>query len=206
MNYKKPVFWAAVAAVIAVIAAALFLLANPADISAGPSIPENVTLRVDSPDGTYRAEAYGTNSNITAAGMYPYEGLRVIRNSDESIVWSGDGYYMTEFLWNSGSRYVAVNGEARIYGECFIVDADNGMVIKLPDADTISAQLDASSQPDANRPDPYFKAVEWVNDTAVRVRYRWMAQGEKAVSGMYEYDIENENIISNNSEFIDSPG
>lgn len=173
----------------------------------GSSIPENETLRVDSPDGTYRAEAYGTNKGITAAGLYPYDGLRLIRNSDETIVWSGDGYYRVEFLWSNNSKYVAVYREARIYGECFVVAADTGKVIKLPNMDTISAQLGASSQPAANRPDPIFRAMEWVNDTTIRINYRWTAQeGEKEVSGTYEYDIINGNIVSNTSKISDSPG
>ena len=173
----------------------------------GSSIPENETLRVDSPDGAYAAEAYGTNARITAAGMYPYEGLRVIRNSDEVIVWSGMGYYRPEFLWSSDSKYVAVYGEARTWGECFIVEAETGKVIELPDMETVSAQLDAASQPADNRPDPIFKAVEWMDDTTIRVDYHWIAQeGEKEVSGTYEYDIVSGNIVSNTSKISDSPG
>ncbi|GEM_PF-987361 len=173
----------------------------------GPSIPENETLRVDSPDGTYRAEAYGTNKGITAAGLYPYEGLRVIRGSDETTVWNAGGYYRAEFLWSNGSRYVAVYGEARTWGECFIVDADTGKVIELPDMDTVSAQLDAASQPAVNRPDPIFKAMEWPDDTTVRVDYRWTAQeGAKEVSGTYEYDIISGDIVANTSQINNSPG
>jgi hypothetical protein len=177
------------------------------DIPEGPSIPENETLRVVSPDGKYRAEAYGTNKSITAAGLYPYEGLRVIRSSDEVVIWSGEGYYIVEFIWSSNSKYVAVYGEARIYGECFVVDAEAGEAIGLPSLNDISGQLDAASQPAANRPDPYFKAVGWVNDTTLRVNFRWMAQeDERIVSGTYEYDITSGNIVSISSDIGDTPG
>ncbi len=238
LKSKKTTFLAAVIAVIAVIAAAIWLLANPVrrpgldrqsissditydtrshydapyintetDIPEGPSIPENETLRVDSPDGKYRAEAYGTNKNITAAGMYPYEGMRLIRNSDETIIWNSTGYYTVEFLWSGNSKYIAVNGEARIYGECFIVDADTGKVIELPYMNDITAQLDSSSQPAVNRPDPYFRVAEWVNDYTVRVNFRWIArEGEKTVSGAYEYDISDGKITSIISETGDQPG
>ncbi len=173
----------------------------------GPNIPENETLRVDSPDGTYRAEAYGTNKGITAGGLYPYEGLRVIRNSDETTVWKGDGYYKAEFLWSGDSRYVAVYREARIYGECFLVDAGTGKAISLPDIDTLSAHMDAPTQPAANRPDPFFKAVEWVNGTTVRINYRWTAQeGGKEVSGTYDFNIISGDILANTYQISDPPG
>lgn len=171
------------------------------------SIPENETLRTTSPNGAYAAEAYGTNTGVTAVGRYPYEGLRVIRKSDGTTVWNGDGYYSAEFLWSGDSRYVAVCGEARTWGECFIVDAETGHVIELPDINIISAQLDAESQPADNRPDPIFKAAEWVNDTTICVDYRWIAgKGEKVVSGTYEYDLVSGNIVSNTSKISDSPG
>lgn len=173
----------------------------------GPSIKENETLRADSPDGKYRAEAYGTNKGITAGGLYPYEGVRIIRNADETVIWNGDGYYLVEFLWSSNSKYVAISGTARIYGVCFIVDADTGKVIELPDADTLSAQMDAASQPASSRPDPYFMAAEWINDTTIRVNYRWTAQeGENEVSGTYDYDTARGNIVSNTSKIGGPPG
>ena len=173
----------------------------------GSSIPENETLRVDSPNGIYRAEAYGTNKGVTAAGLYPYEVFRVIRNSDETTVWNGNGYYRAEFLWNDDSKYVAIYGEARTYGECFIVEAETGKVIEPPGIDTISAQLSAASQPAENRPDPYFKAVEWVDDTTISVNYCWTAQeGAKEVSGIYNYNIISGDIVANTSQINDSPG
>jgi hypothetical protein len=49
------------------------------------------------------------------------------------------------------------NGEAKTWGECFIVDTETGKVIELPDINTISAQLGAESRPADNRPDPVFK-------------------------------------------------
>ncbi|HWR60881.1 MAG TPA: hypothetical protein VN580_04680 [Clostridia bacterium] len=173
----------------------------------GPDIPENETLRVDSPDGTYRAEAYGTTKGITAAGLYPYEGLRVIRNSNETTVWNGDGYYKAEFLWSGDSRYVAVYREARIYGECFVVDADTGKVIELPDIDNLSEHMDAPAQPAANRPDPLFRAVEWVDGTTIRVNYRWTAQeGAKEVSGTYDCNIISGDVLANTFQISDPPG
>ena len=172
----------------------------------GPVVSQNETLRVDSPNGVYAAEAYGTNTGITAAGLYPYEGLRVIRNSDETTVWSGLGYFTPEFLWSGDSKYVAVYGAARTWGECFLVEAEIGKVIELPNMSTLSAQLGTAAQPDDNRPDPNFKVAEWVNDTTIRVDYHWTAQGYKFVSGTYEYDIASGDIVSNASEISDMPG
>lgn len=171
------------------------------------SIPENETLHADSPNGAYVAEAYGTNTGIAAARRYPYENLRVIRKYDGMAVWNGDGYYSAEFIWSGDSKYVAVYGEARTWGECFIVDAETGKVIELPDINTVPAQLDAELHPADNRPDPIFKAVEWVDNTTICVDYRWMAkEGEKMVSGTYEYDIASGNILSNTFKINDSTG
>jgi len=87
------------------------------------------------------------------------------------------------------------------------VDADTGKVIELPDADTLSAQMDAASQPASSRPDPYFMAAEWINDTTIRVNYRWTAQeGENEVSGTYDYDTARGNIVSNTSKIGGPPG
>lgn len=167
----------------------------------------NDTLLVDSPNGAYTAKAYGANTNVTAAGGYPYEGLCIIRNSDGATVWSEDGYYSAKFLWSNNSKYVAICVEARTWGESFIVDAENGNVIKLPDINTISALLDTASQPDTNRLDPYFKAVGWVNDSTICVDYRFIARdGDKEVSGTYEYDLINDNILSNISTINGSSG
>lgn len=167
----------------------------------------NDTLLVDSPNGAYTAKAYGTNTNVTAAGGYPYEGLCIIRNSDGATVWNGDGYYSAKFLWSDNSKYVAICVEARTWGESFIVDAENGNVIKLPDINTISTLLDTASQPATNRLDPYFKAVGWVNDSTICVDYRFIARDEdKEVSGTYEYDLINDNILSNISTINGSSG
>lgn len=173
----------------------------------GDSKPGNDILQVDSPNGAYFAKAYGTNPSITAAGLYPYEGLCVIRKSNGEIVWNEDGYYNAEYLWSDDSRYVAVSIEARTWEECFIVDAETGSVIKLPDINTISAQLDTESQPATNRSDPSFKVTEWVNDTTVCVNYGWISNdGDNEVSGIYEYDLIRDDILSNTSKVSDSPG
>ena len=91
-------------------------------------------------------------------------------------------------------------------GECFLVEAETGKVIELPDMDTVTAQLDAAAQPADNRPDSNFKTVEWVDNTTVRVDYYWTTQGYKLVSGTYEYDIASGDIVSNASEISDMPG
>jgi beta-lactamase regulating signal transducer with metallopeptidase domain len=161
----------------------------------GPSIPDNGTLRVDSPDGTYRAEAYGTNKGVTAAGLYPYEGLRVVRNSDDAVLWRGSGYYEAEFLWSGDSRYVAVYGEARTYGTCFVVDARTGNAVELPGLTSVAEHLDAGAQPDGGRPDPYFRALEWQDDTTLRVSYRWTSAEGKDVSGSYTFNIATGDIL-----------
>lgn len=165
-----------------------------------PSIPENETLCVDSPDGAYRAEAFGTNKGITAGGLYPYEGQRLIRSSDEKILWSDEGYYTAEFLWSSDSRYVAVYREARTFGECLIIEAATGKVTQLPDFRTISKYYDNEEQPDDDRPAPYFMPIEWQDDKTIQISYSWSTAAGKNVSGTFTFNIESGDIVVGASE------
>ena len=198
--------------IIASIAAVVILLLpggnNYATIDGGPSdiiesmaplIPDNEILSVSSPDGTCRAEAFGTNKSITAAGRYPYEGMRVIRNSDEKILWSDVGYYGAEFLWSGDSRYVAVYREARTYGECLIVEAATGSEIKLPGLQAISARHNGEEQPDEDRPDSYFKAMEWQDDRTIKISYSWNTQKGETVTGTFTFNIESGDIVTGTS-------
>jgi guanyl-specific ribonuclease Sa len=63
------------------------------------NIPQNETMVLLSPDGKYRAEAYGTLTDITAGGFFPYEGVRVIDVKSEEVLWNKEpGGYTVKFL------------------------------------------------------------------------------------------------------------
>lgn len=93
------------------------------------------------------------------------------------------------------------------YREYFIVDAETGQVIELPDITIIYAQLDAESQPAAYRSDSIFKAVNGGKMQPICVDYHWTARvGEKVMSGTYEYDTVSGNIVSIISKISESTG
>ena len=94
--------------------------------------PKNQTQTSLSPNGKYRAEAYGTITTITAGGLYPYEGIRVLKEDNDEVLWKMEpGYYTVNFTWSPDGRYVAVYYEARIYGESIVFDTMDKKLIEL---------------------------------------------------------------------------
>jgi hypothetical protein len=100
---------------------------NQAEATQPPTaLPQNQTKTAFSHDGKYRAEAYGTVTTITAAGLYPYEGIRVVDTSNDEVIWKMEpGYYVVDFVWSGDDRYVAIYYGARIYGESIVLDVQN---------------------------------------------------------------------------------
>jgi hypothetical protein len=77
-------------------------------------------------DGIDRIESFGVNKGITAGGMYPAEGLRMVDTASEQVPWlTTPGYYNHSFLWSPDNRYEGINFETRISGGTFIVDTQN---------------------------------------------------------------------------------
>ncbi|WP_027088054.1 hypothetical protein [Cohnella panacarvi] len=151
-----------------------------------------------SPDGKFVIETYGENKGITAAGLYPVEGIRLIDQSSGATIWSMPGYYVQEFKWSPDSRYVSVYHEARIWGGTVVVDAKDGSEFSLPGMDDVAKQWKGKTTVSDNRPDPYFKFADWVDDTHVNVTFTWMGQNSENYVGNYVYDIKKRTMMDLN--------
>ncbi len=162
----------------------------------GPSAEESETAEpgvnnetAESPDGRYLAEAYGVNKGITAGGLYPAEGIRLVKRASGKELWSTMGYYSHSFLWSADSRYVAVSYMARIWGGSLVVDARDGSEIALPDLETVRRQTERKTTVHEARPDPEFRSEEWLDDRSLRVSFQWTGADYEAYSGEYVYDV-----------------
>lgn len=154
----------------------------------------------ESPDGKYVIETYGENQGITAAGLYPVEGIRLIDRSTEDEIWSMLGYYKQEFMWSPDSRYVSVYHEARIWGGTVVVDTKDGSEFILPGMDDVAEHWKGTTTVSVsdNRPDPYFKVADWLDDTRLNVTFTWMGSDSENYFGNYVYDIKKRQMIDLN--------
>lgn len=152
----------------------------------------------ESPDGHFLIETYGENKGVTAAGLYPVEGIRLIDKASSNPLWSMPGYYVQEFKWSPDSRYVSVYHEARIWGGTVVVDTKDGSEIVLPGADEVSKQWKDKATLSDNRPDPYFKVADWVDNSRVNVTFTWVGQNYEEYSGNYVYDLAKRRILDLN--------
>lgn len=135
-----------------------------------------------SPDGLYRAENYGKNTNITAGGLYPAEGIRILRSDTEETVWDMQpGYYGCSFLWSSDSRYLAVNYTARAEGYAMVVDLSDFSQMEIPVPEEIAGNYRSF------RPDPYFTVTEWAEGRAL-VSFSYTGADELVYSGTFVFD------------------
>jgi len=152
--------------------------------------PQNETVTSFSPDGKYRAEAYGTNTAITAGGLYPYEGIRIISTENDDVIWEMEsGGYTVSFTWSPDSRYAGIYYTGRIWGESIIVDIVNKETISLPELDEIAARYNESEKPQESRPDPYFEIRGWEDPQTVIVDFSWTKENGEEFSGQYTYNI-----------------
>jgi hypothetical protein len=153
------------------------------------TIPENETIISLSPNSRYRAEAYGTNKNITAAGLYPYEGIRIVDVENSEVLFKMPGYYVIDFDWSPDGRYVGIYYEARIYGESIVFDTKDRESILLPKLEDIALNYGENEKPQENRPDPYFHIVEWKDEETVVIDFRWNRENIEPFSGRFNFNI-----------------
>jgi len=152
--------------------------------------PKNQMLSSVSPTGEYIAEAYGTITTITAGGLYPYEGIRVLDTDKDEVLWKMEpGYYTVAFSWSPDGRYVGIYYEARIYGESIIFDTTDKKEISLPSLADIAPHYGEDVKPQENRPDPYFRITAWENGESVLVDFQWSKEDGEYFSGQYAYNV-----------------
>jgi len=152
-------------------------------------------VSVESPDGRFRLETFGVNVDITAAGLYPANGIRLVDRATARIPWSmSPGYYRTGFQWSPNSRYAAVYYEARIYGETIILDTETMEVIELPDIVELQKLTKSDITERDFRPDPYFEAIRWIDDRWVEIGFRWTGQTMEEISGQFLFDVQDKSV------------
>lgn len=150
----------------------------------------NETKTSLSPNGKYRAEAYGTITSITAGGLFPYEGICVLNVDNGDVIWKMEpGYYVVNFLWSPDSHYIGIYYEARIWGESIVFDIMNKKLISLPKLEDIALYYDNSVKPQRNRPDPYFEISEWLNAETVVVDFHWNKEDGEVFNGQYIFNL-----------------
>ncbi|MCR8656661.1 hypothetical protein [Paenibacillus endoradicis] len=165
---------------------------SPSDIN---NLVEEVDSEVNhvsatSSDGIYRIETFGVNKEITAGGLYPVEGIRLVDTASEQVQWlNTPGYYNNSFLWSADDRYVAVNFESRISGGTYILDTQNMTEIALPYVEQLQQNWVTDTTINEARSDPYFFVVEWLNSSQVSVSFQWTGLEDKLYSGTYSYDV-----------------
>lgn len=156
----------------------------------------NEILTSLSPDGKYRAEAYGTNTNITAGGLFPYEGIRVVNADNDDVIWKMEpGYYVVNFLWSPNGRYLGIYYEARTWGESFVFDIEDKKVITLPKLVDVAPHYGEQVKPQENRPDPYFKITGWKNTETVIVEIQWNKENADYFNGQYTFNIKTNAVV-----------
>lgn len=161
-------------------------------------IADNETISSTSPNGAYTIEMYGTDRNITAGGLYPYKAMHLISWNDSSFKWIRDsGYYSADFVWSDDSRYVAVNGTARDYGESFILDARRGAEITLPEYEMLSSYCDDFSNLNSVYSSFYFSVSGWKDNHTAVVEVRGIPGVDREeIAATFTYDILSRTLLN----------
>jgi len=159
-----------------------------------------------SPDGKYRAEAFGTITEITAGGLFPYKGVRIISVDKEEVIWKMEpGGYTVSFTWSPDCKYVGIYYTGRIWGESIVVDVNEMKHISLPELDEVASHYDASVKPQEDRPDPYFEIQGWKDSETVIVNFRWTKADGDEFSGWYTFNVKTNEAAYYEHEAADIP-
>jgi len=159
--------------------------ASPSGLAADSAVPKTGVNHTSatSPDGLYLAESYGVNTRVTAGGLYPAEGIRIVEISSDAVLWHSTGSYDTAFLWSADSRYLAVTNMTRTEFYTVVVDLKDLSETAVPIPDEIREKMRSY------RPDPYVKAGEWLSDRRILIAAQWIGEDEMLYRGTYEFDV-----------------
>jgi len=170
--------------------------ANMDAASTDPIIRENEAITSLSPDGKYRAEAYGTVTDITAGGLFPYEGVRILSVDNGDIIWSMEHWaYTVSFTWSPDSQYLGIYYTGRIWGKSIVVDIKNKEQISLPYLDETASHYDESVKPQEDRPDPYFEIRGWEDSETVIVDFCWTRAEGDEFNGQYTFNVKTHEAV-----------
>jgi hypothetical protein len=158
--------------------------------------PENENITSYSPDGKYIGEAYGTITEITAGGFFPYEGIRILNVDDDDVIWEmKPGGYEISFIWSPDSQYVGIYYTGRTWGESIVVDIKGEKSISLPKLEEIVSHYGESVKPEESRPDPYFEICGWKDSKTVIVDFRWTKVDGEKFNGQYTFNVKTNEVV-----------
>jgi len=150
---------------------------------------QNETIVSFSPDGKYRAEAYGRIDGITAGGLFPYEGIRILSVDNGDVIWEMEGGYTVSFTWSPDSRYAGIYHTGRTWGESVVIDVKDKKAISLPGLDGVASRYDVCAMPQEDRPDPYFEICGWEDSETIIVNFRWTKIDGEEFNGKYAFNV-----------------
>lgn len=153
-------------------------------------------MTVVSPDARFRMEAFGVDTDMTAGGMYPANGIRLVEQETDRVRWAMEpGYYRSVCVWSPDGRYAALYVEARIYGTTMLLDTTTMEPIELPGFAELQKHAQADITERSFRPDPYFEVTRWVNDRQVEIRFVWVGEKVEEVRGTFVFDVESRSMV-----------
>ncbi len=153
--------------------------------------PKDKTMAAPSMDGKYRAEAYG----VIQEGKNTYDGLRIIRQEDDTTIWEKKSEYLSvDFRWSPGSKYLGINYTARTYADNTILDMDKLEEINLPDLSAISPLFGENEKPREYRPDPEFVIDGWLDSDTVYMDFSWTTVEDQKFENKYSYNLKTKTV------------
>jgi len=159
-------------------------------------LAKNESVISVSPDGKYRAEAYGAITDVTAGGLFPYEGIRILNVVDDEVIWEmNPGGYSVSFTWSPDSKFTGIYYTGRIWGKSIIVDVIEKKSISLPEMEEIASYFGDSEKPQEERSDPYFEIAGWEDSETVIVDFRWTMTNVEVFSGRFTFNVIENEII-----------
>ncbi|OBR65220.1 hypothetical protein A7K91_00675 [Paenibacillus oryzae] len=167
-----------------------FFESEPASVPE-PFVEHSVST---SSDGKYRIESYGVIKDVTAGGLYPAEGIRLVDITADKELWTmTPGYYKQSFVWSPDNRYVAVYIETRTSGSTFVVDTQTMLSNHLPYVDEVIELAGLKEARDENRTDAYFNVLNWVNEDQLSISFLW--NGIDGYEGKYTFDVKKDKFL-----------
>lgn len=149
-----------------------------------------------SSNGLYRIESFGIMEKITAAGLYPAEGIRLVKVEMDEELWSmTPGYYKQSFLWSPNDRYVAIYVEARTYGETIVVDTKTMTELSLPTIEQLRHSLNTATTINEDRADPYLKHTKWLSNDELSVTFQWTGEDDIQYVGVFTYHVTDQKLL-----------
>ena len=153
--------------------------------------PEANIVSEFSAEGIYRAETYGIDLDNMISGIYPAEGIRIVKHETNETLWGmAPGFLRVKIIWSPDGRFAAISYMARTYQETIIVDTLDMSVINLPTIEELQSEI----APKEIRPDPYFTIESWENSSRALISVIFTGEDDTEHFGEIVYDAEKREV------------